>query len=387
MVFVLILLIPVLFACQDRERPVRIEARMEGSAGDTFLLSELFTEQAVVLDTLVADEEGSFAWKGHAASPSFYLLEQPGSGRLALILHPGEKALVTGDISNPMASMKIEGSPDSERMLALNRSLTRTLQEVDSLITAFTDSSAIAPDEAYLQKINDEIMALVDRQRDYNTRFIEAEPASLANLIALYQNISQQQPVLDLIRDYRVFVLADSVLYALYPESEPVQALHRNVLSARDYFEHQALRDEVVGIGKTAPEIRLPSPEGDTLALSSTRGHIVLLDFWASWCPPCRDENPNIVKAYREFRNRGFLVFQVSIDRDRESWLNGIRDDGLGNFIHVSDLKYWESPVLQDYFIESIPASFLLDEDGTILARDLRGSQLTDRLTQLYENR
>ena len=136
---------------------------------------------------------------------------------------------------------------------------------------------------------------------------------------------------------------------------------------------------------REAPEIALPGPEGDTIRLSSTRGSYVLLDFWASWCQPCRAENPNLVRAYTLYHNRGFQIYQVSLDKTREAWVKGIEDDKLGKWIHVSDLKYWSSSVVPLYGIESIPANYLLDSEVRIIASNLRGDALQRKLEELFK--
>jgi thiol-disulfide isomerase/thioredoxin len=116
--------------------------------------------------------------------------------------------------------------------------------------------------------------------------------------------------------------------------------------------------------------------------LSSLRGKIVLVDFWAQWCRPCRIENPNIVDAYQKYKDKGFEVYGVSLDRSRENWLQGIEEDGLP-WTHVSDLEYWQSEAARTYNINAIPASFLLDEEGRIIAKDLRGPLLHQKLKEI----
>jgi len=120
------------------------------------------------------------------------------------------------------------------------------------------------------------------------------------------------------------------------------------------------------------------------VTLSSTRGSIVLLDFWASWCKPCRDENPNLVKAYDLYHDNGFQIFQVSLDKTREAWLKGIQNDHLERWIHVSDIKYWNSSIVPIYNIEQIPYNFLLDREGRIIGSNLRGEMLQKKLAELF---
>ena len=144
-----------------------------------------------------------------------------------------------------------------------------------------------------------------------------------------------------------------------------------------------------IKIGNKAPELVGKSVDGNTLKLSDTKGKVVLLDFWAGWCGPCRKENPNVVKAYSEFKNKkfqngnGFTVFSVSLDRTADMWKKAIADDKMVWPYHISDLKYWQSKFAAIYGIRSIPSNFLLDGNGVILARNLRGPALEAALAKL----
>ena len=148
--------------------------------------------------------------------------------------------------------------------------------------------------------------------------------------------------------------------------------------------EEQNVRKELgINIGAKAPEINLKSPDGKLIALSSLKGKVVLLDFWASWCKPCRAENPNVVRLYNKYKNKSFTIYSVSLDQNKDKWLAAINQDKLSWSNHVSELTGWKSSAGAKYGISSIPKTFLINKKGEIIAYDLRGNELEQKLSEI----
>ena len=165
---------------------------------------------------------------------------------------------------------------------------------------------------------------------------------------------------------------------------EKVKSSSADIPNKEEFVKHIESK-LVLTKGNVAPDFTLPTPEGETISLSSLRGKYVLIDFWASWCGPCRAENPNVVKVYQKYKKDGFEILGVSLDKDKERWLSAIEKDGLV-WKHGSDLKFWQSDVAQLYGVTGIPFTVLVDKNGIIIEKNLRGAALEEKLKTIFKH-
>lgn len=382
--FLWLLALSIIFtSCESEPEFFTISGKIQNANGEKLYLIELQSKNIVFLDSIILNNEGVFSFKGQTEIPKFYAIRTNPNNYLALIVNPLEQIIINSENIDLVKSSTIEGSSDSKNILSLRLRLEKSVQQLDSLGLYY--QSLIGTSE--INKVKDSLQLrsqeIINLHTEYTKKFIEENSSSLASLMALYQQIAPRRYVLNPNDDMEYFTLVDSSLMQKYPESDAVKTLHAQVIEIKRQIENDKQTNNVVGIGEIAPDIMLPSPEGDTIALSSLRGKYVLLDFWASWCRPCRIENPNLVKNYKKYNKKGFEIYQVSLDKTQESWTKAIENDQL-TWTHVSDLQYWNCAPAQIYKVQSIPASFLLDKKGRIIAKNLRGDVLEAKLSELF---
>lgn len=379
----ILILSALISSCETEPDHFTISGEVGNANGEKLYLIELQTNSVVLIDSVILNNEGIFSFNGQSEIPKFYALRTNPNNYLTLIVHPYQQIIVKTDGENLAENPVIEGSPESQKITELRKRLDHNVERLDSLgdyYRSLIGSREINLVRDSLAQLSKEI---IETHTDYTKSFIIENSNSLAGLMALYQQIAPRKYVLSPKEDYEYFALVDSSLMASIPKSEAVQALHAQMQEIKRQIKVEEEINEVVGIGTVAPEIELPTPDGDTLKLSSFKGKYVLLDFWASWCRPCRIENPHLVKAYQKYQDKGFEIFQVSLDKKRESWVNAIEKDQL-NWPQVSDLKYWHSEPAKLYKVQAIPANFLIDKKGRIVARNLRGDALEAKLSEIF---
>jgi len=376
--------IMILAGCQDNS--VWISGTLTDPVEGNYLyLDELMSDNVKSVDSVIISENGTFSFKREIKSQAFYLLKINDRNFLTMLLAPGEKINFSSHYDSLNNPISISGSKGTQLMNEYNSKLRNTISKLSGLSNIYRENIDNPQLPAVIESLDSTAQTYLDEINSFTKSYIDNNLTSLVSLIALYQQVAPNVYVLNPSKDYQYYLKVDSVLSLMYPDYEPVTTLHEQVKQLiQGTADPKETKAAPTRQGSEAPEIILPSPAGDTITLSSTRGSVVLLDFWASWCAPCRQENPNLVRAYNQYHRKGFQIYQVSLDKTREAWIKGIEDDQLGKWIHVSDIQFWNSKAVQLYKIESIPSNFLLDKEGRIIATNLRGEALQAQLAELF---
>ena len=359
-------LMPLLLSAQ-KAKMTTIEGKIAEKGAYTMIYLDTLNQKASEYFAAAAVEaDGKFRFSAPVSKTNIFKLRLDDQNYLMLILQPGEK--VTIDIPHAKLGVdaSIKGSHQTELLYNTINVIHPFDAKRDSLNKQYNTLQTSPDRDRLLPALINEFMKNDSLQKVLLTGIIQTEPGALAWIFL--------QDKFNMETDFRFIDLMDSLRFKAYSYNLFVQQFHDQVVVERK-----------TSVGAIAPEITLPNREGVATSLSSLRGKVVLVDFWASWCGPCRKENPNVVNAYGKYHDKGFKVFSVSLDKDRESWLAAIQKDNLSWQNHVSDLKYWKSAGAAAYGVTAIPYTVLIGRDGRIVAKKLRGDALEQKLEELLK--
>lgn len=382
LVFPLIIIL-ILTSCKGNN--IQIKGKVNSPiAGKYIFLEELVSDMLIPVDSFMIKTDGIFKFDVNIEHPAFYLLKFDNQNFLTMLLEPDVNVEIEANADNLNYPTSLVGTPGTEQMVIYNEKLQETIDNLSQLSTIYEANIGSRNLYAVMDSLDSLAGKYMNDMNLFTKEYIDHNIPSLVCLPALYQQVAPGEYVLHPERDIEYYEKVDSALFSLYPDYDPVTTLHRQVQEVVAQFAAMKEYSPEAVIGTSVPDITLPNPEGEIIPLSSLKGNVVLLDFWASWCPPCRAESPNLVKAYNLYHDKGFEIFQVSLDKTREAWLRGIEQDKLERWIHVSDVNYWNSVVVSAYNLEAIPANYLLDRDGKVINMNLRGEDLLNVLEQYF---
>jgi len=364
------LLILVISSCKQTNDQQTVSGKIDNATGKQVDLIGFVNGEPDTIGTQVLSESGEFSIPVDGGRLSFYQLAVENNGALVLAFDSTESPVVEANLHYINQNYTVSGSEDSKRISQLFNKSVNYETKLDSSMKLMREAAKKGNNAERLELsvyYND----LRKEYKEYLLDFIDQDTTSAANFSVLQR--------LDPKQDGEYFIKVRNGLAPRMQGNVFFDQLANNVAK----IEHELKMNEAIGIGKQAPDIVLPNPEGEEIALSSLRGNYVLVDFWASWCKPCRIENPNVVKLYNKYSDENFEIYGVSLDRNKDKWIKAIAEDNL-TWKHVSDLQFWNSTAAKLYNVTSIPFTLLIDPDGKIVEKRLRGKALADKLETIY---
>lgn len=374
-------LILLLAGCENKDKgSFTVSGNLRNASSKMVYIEEtnLTSGEKTVKDSSAISSEGKFSMKVEATQEAVYNLRlQNDAPPFATIINDASKITVDADFNKQFDFYNVSGSKDSKAIQDYLSKISEMQRDKFSLAFQVDSISKNNGDPALAESLNVKQKQIAKDLKTYTQQTVQqAEKAPFAFFVlATYQGWASNP-------NYKMIGFSSQELVGLLNEMVNKFPGRTDIAGVRNSVESQI--PKTLWVGKDAPEISLPDTEGRTVRLSSFRGKYVLVDFWASWCGPCRRENPNVVEAYNQFRNKNFTILGVSLDRpgQKEAWMKAIVDDKL-NWTHVSDLKYWQSEVVPVYQVGSIPFNVLVDPAGKVIAENLRGYALEQKLQEV----
>ena len=350
-------LVAIFVACKDKSK-FTVEGKFEnqGQEKKVFLYG-MASNNMVILDSTTLSEKGEFKFSRVSPEADFYRINI-GQNEYMIIAKNGDDINLNADLNNKNHDYTISGAEDADKLTEFTKLKNDYAAKIEVIKAEFEQQVASNPTarEEIVKQITPRYMKAIE---DLNVAVIKFAMDNTKSLVSFYA-ISLVNPS------------GNEAAMVSYAEKVD-ENLKKN--SAVKAFVEKVTKLKAVQIGAQAPDFSIAGLDGNTIKLADFKGKYVLIDFWASWCGPCRNENPNVVKAYNKFKDRNFTILGISLDKDKAAWQQAIKQDGL-TWAHASELADFEGSTVRLYQVDAIPSSFLLDPAGKIVARNLRGEEL-----------
>ena len=360
-------LLIILASCATKTDGYELNGKVEGSVADStkvYLKTSDSLNQLIDVDTTRVID-GSFSFIGVQDEPQLHYIMVDGlRGQVPVILENG--SISVGFQKDSLAFAKTEGTLQNDLFMDFLKGSREISDMGRSLQEDFRKASS-SGDMAAQESLRDEFFELQEKMKNHNVDFVKENPNALISALILDTLIKTKALPTEEIQ--KLYDALDPAIKETTPGKNVGAVLKQT---------------KATEIGATAPDFSGPTPSGSQLALNDVKSKLTLIDFWAAWCKPCRMENPNIVSVYQKYKDKGFDVVGISLDRSREQWLQAIEDDQLA-WNHISNVQYFQDPIAKLYNVSAIPAAFLIDENGVIVAKNLRGPALEAKVAELLQ--
>jgi len=375
-----IFLLIILSCNQEKGSPFTVSGTVKNNSAKIIYLeeSQVSTMQSISRDSAVIGPDGNFSFTKKNVKEGIYNLRLENDDYpFVSIISDAAKITVDADFNNVNEFYTVTGSDASQRLKEFLISSGEKLRQLFYINKELDSLKGINAESGNIQSAEEKHNSAVAELKLYTQNSVQQSksPALALFILSTYQGMASNP-------NFRIEPFSVDNLMLLLNELVVKFPERKEIAGIRNSFEAQA--GKAGWVGKQAPEISLPDTEGRFISLSSYKGKYVLVDFWASWCGPCRHENPNVVEAFNKFRNKNFTILGVSLDMKKEAWEKAIIDDNL-NWAHISDLKQWNSQVVPLYQIQGIPFNVLVDPDGKVIAENLRGPGLQQKLAEVLQ--